>query len=91
VPPSEWEPAPPVASDPANKPYSVLLLYPDHVNDDGTETYYAWVDAPDSLAAVAEAQRQALAVNEWHDADPTDFAALLVTEAHHYGQPMSNE
>ncbi len=91
VPPPEWEPEPPVASDPANKPYSVLLLYPDHANDDGTETYYAWVEAPDSLAAVAEARRQALAVNEWDDADPTDFAPLLVTEGHHYGQPMSND
>jgi hypothetical protein len=85
--------SPPAAAaiDPAKKPYSVLLLYPDWTNDDGTETYYAWVDAPDSLAAFAEAQRQALAANEWTDCDPDDFAPLLVTEGHHYGHPMSSD
>jgi hypothetical protein len=85
--------SPPSASDPAKKPYSVLLFYPDHVNDDGTETYYAWVEAPDPIAAVAEARRQALAANEWteEDVDPDDFAPLLVIEGHHYGQPMTND
>jgi hypothetical protein len=84
-------PPPAAAIDLATKPYSVLLLYPDWTNDDSTETYYAWVDAPDSLAAVAEAQRQALAANEWTDRDPADFAPLLVTEGHHYGHPMSSD
>jgi hypothetical protein len=81
---------PPGASDPAQKPYSVLLLYPDWANDDGNETYYAWVEASDGIAAVAEAQRQAVAANEWDDTDPADFAPLLVTEGHHYGQPISS-
>ena len=45
-----------------DKPYSVLLLYPDYVNDDGTETFYAFVEAPDPIAAVAMAQRQAVAL-----------------------------
>ena len=81
----------PTPADPANKPYSVLLLYPDDVNDGGSETYYAWVEAPDSIVAVAEAQRQALATNEWTDRDPADFAPLLVTQGHHYGQPMSHD
>ena len=36
---------PAAASDPAKKPYSVLLLYPDYANDGGTETYYAFVEA----------------------------------------------
>jgi hypothetical protein len=80
-----------VTSDPARKPYSVLLLYPDYANDGGNETYYDWVNAPDPIAAIAEAQRQALAANEWDDADPADFVPLLVTIGHHYGQPMSND
>src|SRR3954447_1650420 len=40
LPPSQWEAEPPAASEPAKKPYSVLLLYPDYANDTGTETYY---------------------------------------------------
>ena len=75
----------------ASRPYSVLLLYPDYANDGGSETYYAWVEAPDPIAAVAEAQRQALATNEWTDRDPAGFVPLLVIEGHHYGRPMSND
>lgn len=84
---------PPAASEPARKPYSVLLLYPDHVNDDGTETYYDFVEAIDPIAAIAEARRHALATNEWteEDVDPDDFVPLLVTEGHHYGQPTTND
>ena len=82
---------PPAASDPSKKPYSVLLLYPDYANDGGTETYYAWVEAPDPLAAIALARRQALAVQVGVVFPPDDFVPLLVTEGHHYGQPMSND
>ena len=78
----------PVSGEAASKPYSVLLLYPDWANDGGTETYYAFVEAPDTLAAVAEAQRQALATNEWPDVDPADFAPLLVTEGRNFAQPL---
>jgi hypothetical protein len=81
----------PSASDPAKKPYSVLLLYPDDANDGGKETYYAWVQAANPIAAIADAQRKALATNEWTDRDPADFVPLLVTEGHHYGQPLSND
>ena len=83
--------AEPFADDFAKRPYSVLLLYPDDVNDGGSETYYAWVKALDPIAAVAEAQRQALATNEWTDREPDDFVPLLVIEGHHYGQPVSQE
>ena len=82
---------PPAASDPAIKPFSVLLLYPDYANDGGTETYYAWVEASDPIGAVAVARRQALAAQEGVIFPPDDFAPLLVTEGHHYGQPMSND
>ncbi len=81
----------PAAGDPAKKPYSVLLLYPDDANDGGNETYYAWVQAPDSIAAIAEAQREALAANEWTDRDLADFVPLLVTDGHHYGQPTTHD
>jgi hypothetical protein len=79
------------ASDPATKPYSVLLLYPDYANDGGKETYYAFVEAPDSVAAIADARRQAVAANDGAEIQPDDFAPLLVTEGHHYGQPVSNQ
>ena len=36
------------------KPYSVLLLYPDWVNESGTDTYYTFVEAADPCAAIAE-------------------------------------
>jgi hypothetical protein len=85
------EGGPKAEGDPAKKPYSVLLLYPDDRNDGGNETYYAWVEAPDPVTAIAEAQRQALATNEWDDVDPTGFHPLLVINGHHYGQPMSDE
>jgi hypothetical protein len=87
------KPSPPVAAsvDPAVKPYSVLLLYPDYANDGGTETYYAWVAATDPSAAVAEARRRAYAANEGEIMTPSDFDPLLVTEGHHYGQPISND
>jgi hypothetical protein len=81
----------PAPGEAALKPYSVLLLYPDDVNDGGAETYYAWVEAPDSIAAVALAQRQALATNEWVEREPDDFAPLLVTRGHHFGQPLFNK
>jgi hypothetical protein len=83
--------SPAAASDPAKKPYSVLLLYPDYANDGGTETYYAFVEAPDPITAVAEARRQALAANDGVEIQPDDFAPLLVTEGHHFGQPTSND
>ena len=42
---AEGKATPPADGDPATKPYSVLLLYPDYANDSGTETYYAFVEA----------------------------------------------
>jgi hypothetical protein len=78
----------PTGSRLAKRPYSVLLLYPDCVNDTGSETYYAWVHACDPAAAIAAAQRRAVKTNEWEDMNPNAFIPLLVTEGHHYGQPV---
>lgn len=71
--------------------YSVLLLYPDHANDSGTETYYAFVKAPDPLAAVAHARREAVATQGFEQIDPEDFAVLLVTQGHHASEPLFNK
>ena len=83
---------PNAAPSPAeDKPYSVLLLYPDHINDSGTETFYAFVQATDAIAAVAQAQRQAAAAQEGRETDPDDFAALLVMQGHHASEPLFNK
>lgn len=73
------------------KPYSVLLHYPDYLDDTGNEIFYAWVEAPDSIAAATAAQRQAVAAQSIEIDDPADFYPLLVTEGHHYGQPLFNK
>jgi hypothetical protein len=90
LPPSEWEAELPLAI-PLNKPYSVLLLYPDYINDRGDETYYAFVEASDPLQAVAVAQRQATAAQDGVDTDPDEFAPLLVTEGHCHSEPLFNK
>jgi hypothetical protein len=65
------------------RPYSVLLHYPDYLDDTGHETYYAFVLAPDPIEAVAMVQRKAAAAQAVDIDDPTDFTLLLVTEGHH--------
>lgn len=70
------------------RPYSVLLLYPDHVNDRGTETFYAFIEAADPQGAVAVAQRQASDAQEGIRIEPEEFTPLLVTEGHHVSQPL---
>jgi hypothetical protein len=84
--PSEWS----VVPD-GTKPYSVLLLYPDYANDSGTETFYALVLAAEPTAAVNAAQRQASISNPDIAFEPDDFAPLLVTEGHHYSEPLFNK
>ncbi len=74
----------------ALKPYSVLLHYPDYLDDTGYETYYAFVEAVDPIEAVAVVQRQAVAVQSVEIDDPTDFHPLLVTEGHHASQRLFN-
>lgn len=84
------ETAPPA---PANKPYSVLVLYPDYANDSGKETYYAFVEAPDAIEAVAVARREAVAAQEENaeNYEPDEFAPLLVTEGHHRDEAWFNK
>ncbi len=91
LPSLQWEAVPTAGSDPAKKPYSVLLLYPDYANDSGAETYYAFVEASDPIDAVAAAKRQAVTPQEGVDIEPDDFAPLLVTQGHHRSEPLLNK
>lgn len=67
------------------KPYSVLLLYPDYLQDEGNETYYALVEASDAPNAARAAQQQALA-GSGLDVTSDDFAVLLVVTGHHLAE-----
>jgi hypothetical protein len=87
APPSEITDANPAG----NKPYSVLLLYPDYANDSGTETYYGFVEANGPIEAVALAQRQAASAQEGIEIEPDDFAPLLVTQGHRESEPLFNK
>lgn len=68
--------------------FSVLLLYPDYLDDTGYETFYALVNASDQESAVAIAQKQAAGAQSIEIDDPTDFHPLLVTEGHHASLPL---
>jgi hypothetical protein len=81
----------PAGSDTVQKPYSVLLLYPDYADDTGYETYYALVEAADPDEAVALAQRQAVADQEGIEIEPDDFHPLLVTSGHHDSEALFNK
>jgi hypothetical protein len=74
--------------------YSVLLLYPDYIAETfGLETYYAWVQARDSLDAVRKAKRQAGEHNsKVHGRQcAKDFHPLLVISGRRYGLPTGAE
>ncbi|WP_422927476.1 hypothetical protein [Singulisphaera sp. PoT] len=63
--------------------YSVLLLYPDYANETGADTYYAFVEAPGPVEAIALARRDAAAAKDGERIEPEDLAVLLVTQGHH--------
>lgn len=71
------------------KPYTVLLLYPDHMSDNyGEETYFTHVEALDPDAAIAAAQQEAVQANTADGDEPdmsimADFNPLLVLNGHH--------
>ena len=91
LPRSQWQANPTAGSVPGKKPFSVLLLYPDHANDSGTETYYAFVEAKNPIKAVALAQQKAATAQEGVEMKPGDFAPLLVTQGHHVSEPLFNK
>jgi hypothetical protein len=61
--------------------YSVLLLYPDYLADDGAETYWAWVVSMSDHGAAEAAKLEAAKDNDVED--PNDFLTLAVIEGHH--------
>lgn len=83
--------SPPAPASVDQRPYSVLLLYPDYASDAfGHETYYAFVEARDPTDAVEVAQREAVAAQDAEIDNPADFHPLLVVEGHHVSQPISS-
>lgn len=57
--------------------YSVLLLCPDYLQENGDDTFYEFVDASDPATAVEMARAKVTDAN-----NPTDLALLLVLEGH---------
>ena len=43
------------------------------------------------IEAVAQAQREAALAQDGVEIEPDDFAPLLVTPGHHYGEPLFNK
>lgn len=76
---------------PFTRPFSVLLLYPDHCNDTGTETYYTFVTATDPLAAVDDARHQLVVDTGIDAAEAESFHPLLVVEGHRMSEPLFNK
>ena len=70
------------------KPYTVLLLYPDYLNDNYDDTFLAYVKAENPEGAVDVAQRACSnAYSAKDDAeedrpDPNAFAPLVVFAGH---------
>lgn len=66
--------------------FTVLLLYPDYLQENGDDTYQAWVEADTVQEAKELGQRQAFN-QEADDAasteSPNDFSVLAVYEGHH--------
>ena len=79
--------------DGTEKPYSVLLLYPDYIATQyGEETYLAQVTGTSVVAAMAAAQDVAWADQQPEDAEdegeeregaPDDFLVLMCVAGHH--------
>jgi hypothetical protein len=77
---------------PVSKPFSVLLIYPDHISD-GPEAYYGFVRAGSPAEATSKAQLQAARAvrrGEHMDRDDLreladDFKVELVLRGHRRG------
>ena len=65
-------------STPDARTFTVVLLYPDYMNDSGTETYICDVEAPDRERAITLAQEKASQAQGDDPPEPDDFAPLAV-------------
>lgn len=74
--------------------YSVLLLYPDYLNDSGSETYFAHVKATSEANAVKAAKRLAKkactddVTGECYCDSANDFVPLLLVTGHQESLPL---
>lgn len=70
--------------------YTVIILYPDYMQDSGRETFTAHVVAANPDDALSMSRRQACDANSDQEIDdPTDFALLAVYLGHHEHQLTS--
>ncbi len=68
-------------NDTRNK-YTVVLLYPDYMQESGHETYIESVLAENADKAIEAVQRLAVGANTVEDIDPNDFALLALFAGH---------
>jgi len=81
------------------KPYSVLLLYPDYAAATfGHDTYYCFVEAPNAKAAIKKAQIAASHANsiQWDSETDRrqlarDFHPLIVLAGYHEAELLGGE
>lgn len=71
----------------ATTKFTVLLLYPDYLNDTGAKTFYTHAHAPDLGAAIQVAKDEA--AYQAHIDNPDDFALLFVCAG--FAKDMSGE
>lgn len=62
--------------------FTVVLAYPDYLDETGVETYLEWSNEPTVLEAVQDVQRQAAKAQADRDIDPDDFAVVVVFAGH---------
>lgn len=64
------------------KKYTVILLYPDYMNDTGPETFIAQVEGEDLEEAWVHAQAKAVVDNDMEFENAEDFAVLATFDGH---------
>lgn len=64
------------------KRYTVILLYPDYMNDTGQETYITKVEGEDLEDAWIMAQAAAVVDNDMEFEEADDFAVLATFDGH---------
>jgi hypothetical protein len=63
---------------------TVILLYPDYMNDDGNSTFTWWTNAPTYEGAVENARKAAVRANkDSGEVEPEDFALIGVIDGWH--------
>jgi hypothetical protein len=64
--------------------FTVLLLRPDYIADQyGEDSLLCWVSADSPADALQKARAEAIKIDEAPDADPDDYACLLIVAGTH--------